>query len=104
MSFQETIISLRMMAMQSLLKEKVQVTDWDSASKAPAPWRATAPASARFCLTIFRTLSSANSLARAHADANLDRKGGSSSVVERQLPKLNVAGSIPVSRSNSLQK
>ena len=25
--------------------------------------------------------------------------GGSSSVVERQLPKLNVAGSIPVSRS-----
>jgi hypothetical protein len=26
--------------------------------------------------------------------------GGSSSVVERQLPKLNVAGSIPVSRSN----
>ena len=27
-------------------------------------------------------------------------KGGSSSVVERQLPKLNVAGSIPVSRSN----
>ncbi len=27
--------------------------------------------------------------------------GGSSSVVERQLPKLNVAGSIPVSRSNS---
>jgi hypothetical protein len=29
-------------------------------------------------------------------------KGGSSSVVERQLPKLNVAGSIPVSRSNFL--
>ena len=28
-------------------------------------------------------------------------KGGSSSVVERQLPKLNVTGSIPVSRSNS---
>ena len=27
-------------------------------------------------------------------------QGGSSSVVERQLPKLNVAGSIPVSRSN----
>ena len=27
--------------------------------------------------------------------------GGSSSVAERQLPKLNVAGSIPVSRSNS---
>ena len=27
-------------------------------------------------------------------------KRGSSSVVERQLPKLNVAGSIPVSRSN----
>ena len=27
-------------------------------------------------------------------------KGGSSSVAERQLPKLNVAGSIPVSRSN----
>jgi hypothetical protein len=26
-------------------------------------------------------------------------KSGSSSVVERQLPKLNVAGSIPVSRS-----
>jgi hypothetical protein len=26
---------------------------------------------------------------------------GSSSVVERQLPKLNVAGSIPVSRSKS---
>ena len=26
-------------------------------------------------------------------------KGGSSSVVERQLPKLNVAGSIPASRS-----
>jgi hypothetical protein len=26
--------------------------------------------------------------------------GGSSSAVERQLPKLNVAGSIPVSRSN----
>jgi hypothetical protein len=26
--------------------------------------------------------------------------GGSSSVAERQLPKLNVAGSIPVSRSN----
>ena len=26
-------------------------------------------------------------------------KGGSSSVAERQLPKLNVAGSIPVSRS-----
>ena len=25
--------------------------------------------------------------------------GGSSSVAERQLPKLNVAGSIPVSRS-----
>jgi len=25
---------------------------------------------------------------------------GSSSVAERQLPKLNVAGSIPVSRSN----
>ena len=29
-------------------------------------------------------------------------KGGSSSVVERQLPKLNVAGSIPVSRSNQI--
>ena len=29
-------------------------------------------------------------------------KGGSSSVVERQLPKLNVAGSIPVSRSNKM--
>jgi hypothetical protein len=28
-----------------------------------------------------------------------NKKGGSSSVVERQLPKLNVAGSIPVSRS-----
>ncbi len=28
-------------------------------------------------------------------------KGGSSSVVERQLPKLNVAGSIPVSRSRN---
>ncbi len=28
-------------------------------------------------------------------------KGGSSSVAERQLPKLNVAGSIPVSRSNT---
>ena len=27
-------------------------------------------------------------------------RSGSSSVVERQLPKLNVAGSIPVSRSN----
>ena len=27
-------------------------------------------------------------------------ESGSSSVVERQLPKLNVAGSIPVSRSN----
>jgi hypothetical protein len=27
-------------------------------------------------------------------------KSGSSSVAERQLPKLNVAGSIPVSRSN----
>jgi hypothetical protein len=31
-------------------------------------------------------------------------KGGSSSVVERQLPKLNVAGSIPVSRSTKLLK
>ena len=30
-------------------------------------------------------------------------KSGSSSVVERQLPKLNVAGSIPVSRSNLLR-
>ena len=29
-------------------------------------------------------------------------KGGSSSVAERQLPKLNVAGSIPVSRSNQI--
>ncbi len=29
-------------------------------------------------------------------------KGGSSSVAERQLPKLNVAGSIPVSRSNTI--
>jgi hypothetical protein len=29
-------------------------------------------------------------------------KGGSSSVVERQLPKLNVAGSIPVSRSKQI--
>ena len=29
-------------------------------------------------------------------------KGGSSSVAERQLPKLNVAGSIPVSRSNKI--
>jgi hypothetical protein len=28
---------------------------------------------------------------------------GSSSVAERQLPKLNVAGSIPVSRSNILK-
>jgi hypothetical protein len=27
--------------------------------------------------------------------------GGSSSVAERQLPKLNVAGSIPVSRSSN---
>jgi len=27
---------------------------------------------------------------------------GSSSVAERQLPKLNVAGSIPVSRSNKM--
>ena len=27
---------------------------------------------------------------------------GSSSVAERQLPKLNVAGSIPVSRSNKI--
>jgi len=31
-------------------------------------------------------------------------KGGSSSVAERQLPKLNVAGSIPVSRSMLLQR
>ena len=31
-------------------------------------------------------------------------KRGSSSVVERQLPKLNVAGSIPVSRSNQLSQ
>ena len=31
-------------------------------------------------------------------------KGGSSSVAERQLPKLNVAGSIPVSRSNIFSK
>ena len=30
--------------------------------------------------------------------------GGSSSVAERQLPKLNVAGSIPVSRSNKINK
>ena len=30
--------------------------------------------------------------------------GGSSSVAERQLPKLNVAGSIPVSRSNKVKK
>jgi hypothetical protein len=29
----------------------------------------------------------------------LDHPGGSSSAVERQLPKLDVAGSIPVSRS-----
>ena len=29
-----------------------------------------------------------------------ETQGGSSSVVERQLPKLNVAGSIPVSRSS----
>jgi hypothetical protein len=28
--------------------------------------------------------------------------GGSSSVAERQLPKLNVAGSIPVSRSKKI--
>ena len=32
----------------------------------------------------------------------LERLGGSSSVAERQLPKLNVAGSIPVSRSKLL--
>jgi hypothetical protein len=32
----------------------------------------------------------------------LNLNGGSSSVVERQLPKLNVAGSIPVSRSNKV--
>jgi hypothetical protein len=31
---------------------------------------------------------------------HIQQLGGSSSVVERQLPKLNVAGSIPVSRSN----
>ena len=31
-------------------------------------------------------------------------KGGSRSVVDRQLPKLNVAGSIPVSRSNQFNK
>lgn len=30
--------------------------------------------------------------------------GGSSSVAERQLPKLNVAGSIPVSRSIRMQQ
>jgi hypothetical protein len=29
-------------------------------------------------------------------------QGGSSSVAERQLPKLNVAGSIPVSRSKKI--
>ncbi len=32
-------------------------------------------------------------------DRIIEKKGGSSSVAERQLPKLNVAGSIPVSRS-----
>ena len=31
----------------------------------------------------------------------MPQAGGSSSVAERQLPKLNVAGSIPVSRSNA---
>ena len=31
-------------------------------------------------------------------------RSGSSSVVERQLPKLNVAGSIPVSRSNPISQ
>ena len=31
-------------------------------------------------------------------------KGGSSSAVERQLPKLDVTGSIPVSRSINLQR
>ena len=31
-------------------------------------------------------------------------EGGSSSVAERQLPKLNVAGSIPVSRSSKNQQ
>jgi hypothetical protein len=39
---------------------------------------------------------------------NFDRllrvQGGSSSVAERQLPKLNVAGSIPVSRSKISRK
>ena len=34
-----------------------------------------------------------------NALAIMASSGGSSSVVERQLPKLNVAGSIPVSRS-----
>jgi hypothetical protein len=39
---------------------------------------------------------------RCHLLQMFDYKSGSSSVVERQLPKLNVAGSIPVSRSITL--
>jgi hypothetical protein len=44
-------------------------------------------------------------IVRPHQLSNvLMAKGGSSSVVERQLPKLNVAGSIPVSRSNQFAR
>ena len=35
-------------------------------------------------------------------NVRLSAKGGSNSVVECQLPKLDVAGSTPVSRSNNL--
>jgi hypothetical protein len=40
-----------------------------------------------------RTVGSASMIRDVHV-------GGRSSVVERQLPKLNVVGSIPIARSN----
>ena len=40
-----------------------------------------------------------NCAATVQRDVHSRLKSGSSSVVERQLPKLDVAGSIPVSRS-----
>ncbi len=41
------------------------------------------------------------SLSQIKQNVSLGKLSGSSSAVERQLPKLDVTGSIPVSRSNN---
>ena len=48
-----------------------------------------------------RGIASRSALDTVRANRYPMTQGGRSSVVERQLPKLNVVGSIPIARSNT---